>query len=396
MKTLKEIEERLAAVEKELESSDALNAEELKALAEEVNGLFEEKKTIETRGAALKAIAAGKGIRRDAFGGGEKTDPLDTKEYRDAFMNFVCRGTPIPPELRADTFTGVSDASAAVPTALMEEIVREMKSYGELFEKVRKTNVPGGVRYPILSLKPVASWVTETAVSDQQKLQANTYVDFSFYALECRISQSLLTSVVTYDAFQREFIPLAVNALVQALEIGVIKGTGTGQMLGVVNDARVPSGNTVTMSDADFGSWAGWSKKVFAKMKKSYKNGVFVMAESTYQSWIDGMVDNNGQPTARVTFGMGVPATYMFRGREVVTVEEDVIGSYDAAVTGDVVAVFFNPDDYAVNSNLELTVKQWEDPDNNLVKTKAIIIADGKLLDPNGVLIIKKGANPSA
>lgn len=32
-------------------------------------------------------------------------------------------------------------------------------------------------------------------------------------------------------------------------------------------------------------------KKVFGKMKKSYRNGTFYMAQSTFDGYIDGMVD---------------------------------------------------------------------------------------------------------
>ena len=40
------------------------------------------------------------------------------------------------------------------------------------------------------------------------------------------------------------------------------------------------------------------------------------------------------------------------------------------------------------------TVK-WVDHDTNEIKNKCILICDGKLLDPNGVLVIKKGAAPA-
>jgi hypothetical protein len=35
---------------------------------------------------------------------------------------------------------------------------------------------------------------------------------------------------------------------------------------------------------------------------------------------------------------------------------------------------------------------RWLDHDTNQWVDKAILVADGKILDPNGVLIIKKGA----
>lgn len=128
------------------------------------------------------------------------TDPSETNEYRTAFMNFVCRGTEIPADLRASVApmlnvaatTTTTDASAVIPTTITREIIREMKSYGNLYAKIRKLNVQGGVEFPILTLKPTANWIGESKSSDDQKLTANTKVSFSYYGLECKIAQTLL------------------------------------------------------------------------------------------------------------------------------------------------------------------------------------------------------------
>ncbi len=321
-------------------------------------------------------------------------DPLDTPEYRQAFMEFCQRGTPIPAEMRDDAITTTTDASAAIPTTLVNEIVKELKTYGNIYAQVRKLNVQGGVDIPILSLKPTATWITAdtgTSESDKQKLQANTKVSFSYYGLECKIAQTLLTNVTTIDAFQELFVSLALEAMAQALDIAIIKGDGSGEPTGVTVDSRVPAGNKITLSSAEFASWADWKKKVFGKMKKSYRDGKFFMAQSTFDGYIDGMVDDNGQPIARVNYGIDAAETYRFGGKEVETVEDDVIAAYDTASSGDVVAVFFKPSDYAINSNLEMQTVKWVDHDTNEVKNKVIMIADGKLIDANGVLIIKKG-----
>ena len=116
------------------------------------------------------------------------------------------------------------------------------------------------------------------------------------------------------------------------------------------------------------------------------------MAQATFDGYIDGMVDANGQPIARVNYGITGEETYRFGGKEVITVEEDVLKAYETASASDVVAVFVNLNDYAINSNLQLQTYKWVDHSTNKVYNKAILIADGKLLDPNGVLLIKKGA----
>lgn len=320
-------------------------------------------------------------------------DRFDTNEYRSAFMNFCKNGTPIPTELRATTTT--TDASAVIPTTLMHEIVKGLESYGNLYAAVRHLNVQGGVEIPILSLKPTATWITANtgaSESEAQKLTANTSISFSYFGLECKIAQTLLANVTTLEAFQSLFVPLATEAMAKALDIAIIKGTGSGQPLGVTVDGRVPSKNVVTLSADEFTSFAAWKKKVFGAMKKSYRDGTFYMAQSTFDGYIDGMVDQNGQPIGRVNYGIDGAENYRFCGKAVETVEDAVITAYDDASTGDVVAVFFKGSDYGINSNLEMKTVKWIDNDTNEVKMKTILICDGKLIDPNGVVIVKKGA----
>ena len=318
----------------------------------------------------------------------EIKDKADTVEYREAFMNYVCHNTPIPAELRDVTATG--DASAVIPTTLLHEIIKKMDAYGNIWAKVRKLNVQGGVEIPVLSLTPVANWVDETAPSADQKIQANAKVSFHYYGIECKIAQTLLVNVTTLEMFQSLFVELATEAIVKGIEVAIIKGTGSGQPTGITVDSRVPSANKITLSAEEFGSWEGWKKKVFAKMKKSYRNGMFLMAQGTFDGYIDGMVDQNGQPIARVNYGIADGEVYRFGGKTVETVEDEIIADYETAGSGDVVAVFVDLSKYGVNSNMTMNVVKWTDHDNNQVKNKATMIVDGKLIDPNGVLIIKK------
>lgn len=331
------------------------------------------------------------------------TDPYDTAEYQTAFMNYVCRGTEIPQSLvpsgamRNDAeVTTTTDAGAVVPTTLSREIIREMKAYGNIFAKVRKLNVKGGVEFPLLTLKPSAKWVSETAASDSQKVKADSKVSFSYYGIECKIAQTLLSSVVSIPEFQALFVPLAVEAITATMEKAIISGDGNGKFKGLAVDSRVPTSNAITMNSAEFSDWTTWKKKVFAKMKKAYRNGEFIMAQGTFDGYIDGMVDKNGQPIGRVNYGIADGETYRFGGKVVNTVEEDIIANFDDAAEGDVVAVFVKLSDYGVNTNMQFTTVKWTDHDTNEVKNKVMLICDGKLLDANGTLVIKKGKDTAA
>lgn len=322
-------------------------------------------------------------------------DRFDTVEYRTAFMNYVCRNIPMPAEMRADAVTTTADAGAVIPTTYLNEIVRELRSYGEIYSRVRHLSVQGGVQIGVLDVKPTAKWITANtgaSESEKQKIGANDKIVFNYYGLECKVAQSLLASVVTLEVFQEQFVQLAAEAMAQALEIAIFNGTGSGEPMGITKDSRVPAANVIIMSAADFASWSGWQKKVFAKMKKAYRNGSFIMAQGTFDGYINGMADQNGQPIGRVNYGITDGETYRFGGKEVLTVEEDVLAAYDSAEAGAVVAVFAKLSDYAINSNMQMQVVKWIDHDTNELKNKTILICDGKLVDPNGVLIIKKGS----
>lgn len=322
-------------------------------------------------------------------------DPYDTLAYRNAFMNYVCRNVPMPAEVRDNAVTTAADAGAVIPTTILKEIIQNLSSYGNVYALVRKLNVQGGIAIPILSLKPEATWVGEGA-SESKKLEAKTSITFSYFGVECKIAQTLLANVTTLDEFQQQFVPLATEAIVKAVEIAIFNGNGTTQPLGILKDTRVPEGNEITMTPEEFKSWAGWHTKVKAKMKRAYRNGTFFMAQGTFDGYIDGMVDENGQPVGRTNYGINGEETYRFMGKSVEPVEDGCIAAYDDAAEGDVVAVFMKPTDYAINSNMQMTTVKWVDHDTNEVKNKCILICDGKLVDANGVLIIKKGATISA
>jgi len=289
--------------------------------------------------------------------------------------------------------TTAADVSAIIPTTILNEIISKVQVYGQVFKRVRKLSIKGGVNVPILSLKPTATWIGESPTSNKQNIQVNSNVSFSYYGLECKVSASLLADTVTLSIFESTVVDLVVEAMVKAIDLGVIKGNGEGKMLGITVDPRVPAGQVVSLSPSEFDAWDEWKKKVFAKMPLSYKGGaVFLMASGTFEGYIDGMVDANGQPVGRINYGIANGPQERFGGKEVIQVEDDIIPPYDDAEVGDVVAIYCNLGNYAFNSNMQMTMFRYFDHDTNEWVNKAIMIADGKLIDPHGVIVVKKGA----
>lgn len=379
-----------------LDSGDLENFNATKKEVEDLDKKYESEATAQANFAALQnsavvpAAMQNLGVPEQMAGtNAAAVDPFDTDEYKQAFMNLACRHEPIPAKLlNAAASTSAADAGAAIPTSWAKEIIRNLKERGVIFQQLRHLNVQGGVEIPISDLSPVATWVGEGA-SEDQKLSAKDSVSFKYYGLECKIAQSLLVSVVTLDAFQELFVELATEAVIAAVEKGVFKGSGTGQMLGVCNDPRVTK--SVTLTPAEFSDYSAWKKKVFALIPKRYQNGKFYMAQGTFEGYIDGMVDKNGQPVGRTNYGLTEGLAYRFGGKDVDTVEDDVLSNYDAAATDEVVAVFMNMKNYCFNSDMTMTVVQWTDHDTNKKKTKVMLICDGKAGDTNGIILIKKG-----
>ena len=53
--------------------------------------------------------------------------------------------------------------------------------------------------------------------------------------------------------------------------------------------------------------------------------------------------------------------------------------------------MFWNPEEaYAINSNMEFTVIDYFDHETNKYIKKAIVINDGKILDPKYIYLLKK------
>lgn len=387
----------LAQAKQFLDSGDLENFNKTKGEIENLDSKYEAHAQAQANLTALEGSAVvPAGMQNLGAAGGEPAAPVAeqdlyaTNEYMTAFKNFVCSRTPIPERFRNEAAsTNSEDVGAVIPTTMMQEIIRGLEERGLIFQSLRHLNVTAGVEIPIADLKPVAHWIGD-GDSEDQKLSATESVSFKYYGLECKISQSILTSIVTVAAFQKLFVELAVEAVFAAVEIGVFNGTGEKQMLGIFKDKRVK--NIVTMSPDEFRSFAAWKKKVFAKIKKRYGRGKFYMAEGTFQGHIDGMVDEVGQPVGRTNYGLDSEPSYGFGGKRVETVEDDVIAPYDTAADGDYVAAYANLKDYVFNSNMQMTVVHWTDNDNNKKKTKVLLICDGKIADPNGVILIKKGA----
>lgn len=326
-------------------------------------------------------------------------DKFGTKEYRMAFKKYVQTGEAIPHELRAGGDTGTTvttDIGMIIPTTIMNEFIKDVsKVYGQIYSKVRKLNVKGGVEFPISKLSANFKWITETTVSNKQKAgDIKDKVSFSYHIGEIRVAESLLAQVVSLDVFESEIVRIMVEAYVKAMDTAIISGTGSGQPLGITVDTRVTgnTGNIIEFEADEIGDWTAWRKKLFAKVPLAKRgSGEFLFPASTVESNLLTMKDANGRPLFReATDGTIGNLAGTFFGRDVTLVEPDIIKDYDTASTGDIIGIFWTPNDYAINTQLQFGMKRYFDEDTNEWINKALTIVDGKILDVSGCYLLKK------
>ena len=339
--------------------------------------------------------------------GGKQTrndeQPYSSMEYRLAFKNYVQRGTPIPNDVMTraggDKGTTVAaDLGMIIPMTIMNEFIKEVsKVYGQVYSKVRKLNIKGGVKFPISKLKANFRWITETTVSDKQKAgDAKDFIEFSYHIGEIRVAETLLAQIVSLDLFEDEIVKIMVEAYVETMDKVIISGTGVGQPLGITKDTRVTSqkGHVIEFTAEEISNWESWRKKLFSVIPLSKRGkGEFIFTSATVESNLLTMKDGNNRPIFKeaTELSIGESATAgRFYGREVTLVEPDVVADFDTAVAGDVIGIYWVPKDYAINTNLAFGMKRYFDEDTNEWINKGLTIVDGKMVDVSGCYIIKK------
>ena len=126
-----------------------------------------------------------------------------------------------------------------------------------------------------------------------------------------------------------------------------------------------------------------------AALPLAYENGaVWNMTKKTFMKYV-GMVDGNGQPIARVNYGINGKPERTLLGRKVVL--NEYMTSIDATLSADtVVAFLFDWSDYMLNTNYAMRVKSYEDNDTEDQITKAVMICDGKAIDVNSLVTVTK------
>jgi HK97 family phage major capsid protein len=358
--TLEKLADEIAEAKKQLEELDKEEeppAEEQPAQEEQA-----ERSAIPAEAELRNAQVVG------AFNlGGSDMNTVENKEYRNAFMGYVLRGTPIPAELRADANTTTGDAGSVIPTHLVNQIIEKFDNVGMILPLITKTSYKAGVEIPTSSVKPVATWVSEGAGSDRQK-KATGKITFAYYKLRCEISMSMEVGTMALSAFEAKFVENVAKAMTYAVENAVINGTGSGQPKGIL---------TETGATVDGGATYEKVCEAEGKIPVEYEVGAkWCMNKKTFMKFV-AMVDQAGQPIARVNYGIAGKPERTLLGRDV------VVSPYVA----DDKAFVFDFADYVLNTIYDMGISKKQDWETEDLLTKAVMSVDGKVVDAGSLVI---------
>lgn len=293
---------------------------------------------------------------------------VDSMEARVDFMNYVRTG-----KLTNNVTT--SNAGAAVPTTVANRIVGRMQANSMIIAEVTRTAYKGGVTIPAINVKPVATFVAEGAGSTAQTLSL-TPVTFAYHKLRCSVPVSLEMDEMAVEAFEDALVEAVASAMTTALEKAIVQGSGSGEPEGILHTAA-PSGQVFAgLTAIDYADLVAAEGALPIEYEPNAK---WCMSKAVFME-IEGIVDNAGQPIARVNYGLGGKPERYILGRPVVLVP----ASYMASAGVD--AFIFDFKDYVLNTNYGVNIKKYEDNATDDQVTKAVMLVDGKKVD-NGSLV---------
>ena len=385
-KRMAEIKARKLEIRESLQGESEINLEEVKAELDNLE--VEERSLVEKREIAekinvgeIKPVVIEKPKAKEEL---RMENIFESMEYRKAFMDYVLAGEKLPQEFRANTKT--TDIGVMIPQTVLSKIVEKMEATGMILPLVTRTAIKGGVTVPTSAVKPTASWVAEGASSTKQNKTTGS-ITFAYNKLRCAVSVSLEVSEMALAVFESTLINNVVEAMTKAIEQSILTGTGSGQPKGILTETP-EAGQEIQVAKAKAIDYKLLCEAE-AALPLAYENGaVWLMTKKTFMAFV-GLVDTQGQPVARVNYGLNGAPERTLLGRRVIL--NDYMTNYDAAGSSThIFAALFNMSDYVLNTNLNIGLKRYEDNETDDQVTKAVMLVDGKVVDKNSLVTLKK------
>lgn len=380
MNRLAEIEARKTEIRSAIESA---NLEELAEFRKELEDLKKEeteiRKNLKSVEEALKTNPnLGNTVKTEKETTQMTKDIFASEEYRSAFFEYVTKGQPMPEEFRAAATSVTTDNAAVIPTTVLNEVVRKLENYGDILPRVRRTQFAAGVAVPTSATNFKATWQNEDAAGESQKMATGNIV-FAAYQLRCQSAVSFQMDVRSLAAFEAALIGKIADAMGVALEEAIISGSGTARPTGILS--ATPAAK-VDATACDYATLVKAAKAVPSAYKKDF---VFIMNEGTALNFAT-MTDKNGQPI--INAGIVQTPEYRFLGHDVVLT--DALPDFDAATTGNTVAVLFDLSKYMLNTSYDVDLVEYRDNATRAKVYDSVALVDGKVIDANGLVFVNK------
>ena len=386
MTRLEEIEKRMTSIVEESR----------KAEGDTLDKLLEESEKLKAEREEIRKAAADEEEKRSKIAAGllgnpiDKTDrkdnhameniSLDSLEYRKAFMEFARTGR-MAPEFRSVALT--SENSAVIPPTTLNMIVEKLESYGNILPLVSYMNYPAGVAVPTSELASPAVWTSDADLATKGAAvegKVTGSVTFSAFPLVKAIGLSFMAQVQSLSAFEAAIANNVSQAMAKALEAAIVNGTGNGQPKGIVNET--PAASVALSSKLGFADII----KIKQAIPSAYRTGaVLVLNEATFYDFM-GITDTQGQPIARVNFGVAGEPEYQLFGTKVVVT--DHLPALATATTGKAVGFVVQLDKYVVNVAHQADLVTYVDQATRNKVYQSFAAVDGKLVDKNGLVMI--------
>ena len=386
MTRLEEIEKRMAEVVEESRSAEG----------DTLDKLLEESEKLKAEREEIRKAAADEAEKRSKIAAGLLGNPidsdtrkehktmentLDSLEYRKAFMEFARTGV-MAPEFRSVAMTAGN--SAVIPPTTLNTIIEKLESYGNILPLVSYMNYPAGVAVPTSELASPATWTSETDLATKGAAvdgKVTGSVTFSAFPLVKAIGLSFMAQVQSLAAFEAAIANNVSAAMAKALEAAIINGTGNGQPTGILN-AKSPAATVALSTKLGFADII----KIKQAIPSAYRTGaVLCLNESTFYDFM-GITDNNGQPIARVNFGVSGEPEYQLFGTRVVTT--DHLPALATASASAKIGFVVQLDKYVVNTAHSADLVTYVDQATRNKVYQSFAAVDGKLVDSNGLVVL--------
>lgn len=306
---IEEIQERLKAIDSEIEGAEG---EALTALEAEVESLTTERNQIlaeiETRKQLRKNIADGTvgAIIEDVKENekmNERTFTPDSVEYREAYL-LNLQGRALNEAQRAAV-----SASNAIPTQTMNKVVGYIEK-SPILNLIDLTYIPSNVTYPVESASADANWVAmATAATDSA--DALTAISLGAYKLVKTVEITADVGAMAIDAFENWLAESLGGKVRKALDAAVFNGTGTNQATGILT--TVSATGTFTKAKA---TYADLVNIIGSLGSDAAQNATFAMPRKLFFTDVIGIEDSTKHPV--VHMDVESPAKYNILGYKVV------------------------------------------------------------------------------